>query len=535
MKIRPTRRTVLTAMPAGLTAFAGVIAFAVGAAATPASSTSAAAPPATASTTAAAPSTTTASTTAKVAVKPAGAKAAGNQARSSTSASRPAATTSPTPAPSTTSKKAAAPPAATLSTSITLFTVNGKAASSSTVIHGGDVLVYQLAVANTGSVPGTITLTETVPANTTYAATQTVWTGCVKGSKAGTTCTQTATLVAGGKGTTTFTVGVVNPLPSGVTSIVNTVRASTGSCSACTASNATATTANLHTTVKISSVNGHAATSATELSRGDKVGYTVTVTNTGGSSATTTLHDAVPTHATFSGTGWSCPSGATAGTACTRAVTVAAGSTATATYEVTLTTYPGDTKTITDVVTSSVGSCSSCSVSNRTVAYLVTTKDIFRVGTGLVSSSVSLRSGDRVVYHITVSNTGGSPGSTTLTDTVPSHTTYVGEGQGWSCARGSSAGTSCTQKVSVHSDAKVVLRYTVLIGSSSGAAFSSVTNSVATSNGVCTGCTVTNSVSQEGTLANTGVDTAGQSAIGVGLLGFGVLVTLAGRRRRRTE
>jgi uncharacterized repeat protein (TIGR01451 family)/LPXTG-motif cell wall-anchored protein len=166
------------------------------------------------------------------------------------------------------------------------------------------------------------------------------------------------------------------------------------------------------------------------------------------------------------------------------------------------------------------------------VAFLVTTKTIFRVGTSLASSSVVLRSGDRVVYHVTVTNTGGSSGTTTLADTVPSNTTYVGRNQGWSCALHSPAGTSCTRNVSLKSNGKVVLRYTVLVGSSSGAAFSSVTNSVSTSNGACSGCTVTNSVAQEGTLANTGVDTAGQSAIGVGLLGFGVLLTLVGRRRR---
>lgn len=539
MKIRSTRRTVLTVMPVGLTAFAGLVAFAVGATATPAASTSSAASTSAATpTTAAAPATSAATTTAKVAPAPStSAKLAGGNAKpgnASASASSPAATTSAVPAPSTTSKPAAAPPAASLSTSVTLFTVNGKGASSSTVIHAGDVLVYQVAVTNAGGAPGAITLTETVPANTTYAAAQTVWTGCAQGAKAGTTCTQTATLVAGQKGTTTFTVAVLDPLPSGVTSIANTVRASTGACPACSTSNATATAPDLHTTVKISSVNGHAATSATHLSRGDKVGYTVTVSNDGGSSGTTTVSNRVPTHATFSGSGWSCKAGATAGSSCTRAVTVAPGSTTSASYQLTLTTYPGDTKTITDAVTTSSGSCSACSVSNRTVAYLVTTKEIFRVGTGLVSSSASLRSGDRVVYHVTVANTGGSTGSTTLSDPVPANTSYVGEGQGWSCARHASPGSSCTQTVSVASDAKTVLRYTVLIGSSSGAAFSSVTNSVSTSAGVCSACTVTNSVAQEGTLANTGIDTAGQSAIGVGLLGVGVLLSLGARRRRRT-
>ena len=519
MKIRPTRRTVLAAVPAGIAAVAGTLAFSVGAVAAPtatsapAASAAAAATPAPAAATGRAPASPSSATPTSAATTSAG------------SGSTKAKTSSAAP-----SAKAAAAVAPDLHTSVTLSTVNGTGASSATAIHAGDVLVYRVAVSNTGTAPGTVTLTETVPANTAYAATQTVWRGCTTGAKAGSTCTQQATLPAGNSGTTTFTVQAVDPLPGGVRSIADSVRASSGSCSACTASNATA--ADLHTTVTISSVNGHGASSATHLSSGDHVVYTVSVSNDGGSTGTATVHDTVPTHATFSGSGWSCTSGAAAGSSCTRAVTVGAGSTVTTSYRVTLTSYPGDTKTISDAVSASSGTCSACSVSNRTVAHLVTTKEIFRVGTGLVSSSVDLRSGDRVVYHVTVTNTGGSSGRTTLSDTVPSHTSYVGQGQGWSCPRHSSAGTSCTQTVSVGSGSKVVLRYTVLIGSSSGAAFSSVTNSVTTSAGSCSGCTVTNQVSQEGALANTGIDTSAQSAVGVGLLGVGALLTLAGRRRR---
>lgn len=557
VKIRPTRRIVLATVPAGATAFAGLLAFAVGAAATPAATTAAKAPAATAASATTASGSTTAASAASASPGPA---AAGKTTSTSSNPSTTAATkstgttstgTKSTKSTGSTSRSAAAPnsttkpknsvtaaqkaaarkaAAAALHTSAVLSTVNGRSASSATVIHAGDVLAYRVSVRNTGTAAATVKLTETVPNHTTYAATVTAWKGCTTGAAAHTTCTQQPTLAAGESGTTTFTVRVVDPLPGGVHSIADTVRASSGGCSACTARNATA--ANLHTKLKIDSVNGHAASTTTHLAPGDDVRYTVSVSNNGGSAGTTTVHDPVPAHATFSGSGWSCGSGASDGSSCTKAFTVGAGSTVTASYRVTLTSFPGDTKTITVAVSTSAGTCSICSVSNRTVAHLVTTKEIFRVGTGVVDSSVDLRTGDRVVYHITVTNTGGSTGGTTLADTVPAHTTYVGKGQGWSCPRHSGAGTSCTQTVSVGSGGKVVLRYTVLIGSSSGAAFSSVTNSVTTSDGSCAGCTVTNHVAQEGTLANTGIDAATQSGIGVGLLGFGALLTLAGRRRR---
>ena len=531
MKIIPTRRTLLATMPVGVTAFAGLLAFSAAAVAAPAAASASSAP-------ASASSSAAPAAPAAAATSPAAASAPTTPSPSAGARTpkRAATSVSATKAKSSSAVPAAGPKAAAaapdLHTSVSLSSVNGKATGSGGVVSAGDLLVYRVSVSNTGTAPGTVTLTETVPANTSYAATRTVWRGCGTAAKAGTTCTQQATLPAGNSGTTTFTVRAVDPLPGGVRSITDAVRASSGSCSACRATNATA--ARLHTTLRISSVNGHSASFATHLSRGDRVGYTISVYNNGGSTGTSTVHDSVPSHATFSGSGWSCAAGASAGSSCTRAVTVGAGSTVGASYRVTLTSYPGDTKTIVNAVSTSSGSCAACSVSNRTVANLVTTKEIFRVGTGLVGNSVDLRSGDRVVYRVTVTNTGGSTGRTTLADTVPANTSYVGQAQGWSCPRHSSSGTSCTQTVSVGSGSKLVLRYTVLIGSSTGAAFSSVTNSVTTSAGSCSSCTVTTSVSQEGALANTGIDTPAQSAVGVGLLGAGALLTLAGRRRRRT-
>ena len=553
MTFAPVRRSVLFLVPAGLVAATATLAFAVGSAgASPATSTAApaagTAAPATVATTTAAPTTVQPTTAEPTTAKPttsassaasapstagptssrptaaapkgqhAGVVAAPATSTTPTTATAPTtattATTPSAPTPAVPPTKAPAVTAASLTTTSVLQTVNGKAATSSTPIKGGDVLVYGVSVTNTGTATATFTLTEYVPTHTTYAATKTVWRGCSKGSAAGTVCTQAVSLPAGDKGTSTFTVQVENPLPGGARSIKGDLAVSAGTCAACAPTNPTV--ADLHTSIAVVSVNGAKATATTPVAAGDVVVYAVTVSNNGGSTGTTTVH---------------------VGTL-TKAITVASDATQTQDYTVKLAAYPSDTKTLTATVTTTSGACSACTATNPTVAHLSTVKTIYRVAGTVVGSSVTLRSGDLVVYHVTVTNTGGSTGSTTLSDTVPANTSYVGKTQGWSCPRHSAAGTACIEKATVAAGAALEVHYTLLIGSSSGAAFSSITNTVTSSVGSCAVCTVTTPAAQESTtgtgstLPNTGVNATDQGVIGVGLLAAGLVLSFAGRRRR---
>jgi uncharacterized repeat protein (TIGR01451 family) len=140
-----------------------------------------------------------------------------------------------------------------------LVSIDGEAAGPGETVHPGDILTYAITVTNQGGTPATTTLTDHVPANTTYAGPATEGWGptCVDAppSAAGTACTQKVTVPAataeGGPGSVTvhFTVTVDNPLPLGTTEIINVVLSSEagfsteGACQvpepACTATNPT--------------------------------------------------------------------------------------------------------------------------------------------------------------------------------------------------------------------------------------------------------------------------------------------------------
>jgi len=92
----------------------------------------------------------------------------------------------------------------------------------------GQTITYTLDYGNTAGDAAEVMLTETVPANTTFAGPAT-WQNCPVGAPAGTVCTHTiGSLGPDAGGSTTFEVIVDDQLPGGVTSIVNTAVLSAG-------------------------------------------------------------------------------------------------------------------------------------------------------------------------------------------------------------------------------------------------------------------------------------------------------------------
>ena len=384
------------------------------------------------------------------------------------------------------------PLAPSLNTTKVVTTVNGAAATSSTQVTSGDVIVYTITVNNTGAGNGTTNLTDNVPANTTYTGAGQGW-SCASGSAAGTACTQSVPVNANSSVTKTYTVTVVNPLSTNVGSIANQVTSSVGTCSACTATNPTPT--QINTTKQITTVNGAAATGATQVKAGDVIVYTISVVNTGGNAGTTVLTDIVPANTTYSGTGegWSCATGSAAGTSCTQSVNAAAGATVSKTYRLTINSpLPANTLTIANSVTTSVGSCSSCTATNPTAPVLDTSKAVATVNGAPATSGTVVQAGDVIIYTITVQNTGPIAATTTLTDVVAANTTYTGTGQGWSCTAPAAAGTSCTQSVTVNSGASVLKQFTVTVVSPLSPNVSTIINTVTSSVGTASAPTATN-------------------------------------------
>lgn len=130
-------------------------------------------------------------------------------------------------------------------------------------------------------------------------------------------------------------------------------------------------------------------------------------------------------------------------------------------------------------------------------ADLVTVKRIEGVerdgnAVGNVSSSTRLTGGDKVTYNISVDNAGQIPGTTTLTETVPQGSSYAGDpSEGWTY---DPVKKEYVQDVTVDAGSSKTVAFTVLLDNPLGEEQKSVTNTVITSVGTCTPCTVTNPI-----------------------------------------
>lgn len=98
--------------------------------------------------------------------------------------------------------------------------------------------------------------------------------------------------------------------------------------------------------------------------------------------------------------------------------------------------------------------------------------------------------GDVFLYNIVVRNTGGVSGTTVLSETVPSNTTYTGSGEGWSCGTGAVSGTVCTISITI-APGSVTTPFTVTVINPLPPGTTTVINTVTTSVGTCSACTVT--------------------------------------------
>ena len=179
-----------------------------------------------------------------------------------------------------------------------------------TTITPGGTVAYTLSYQNTGNIGLTgVTLTETVPANTTFRSLgSTAGWSCAEGAVAGTTCTLNIGSLAGSAaGTATFVVRVVTPVSAGTTQIVNSATISDG-----TTSTTAGDTTPVNTTpgLSITKTDGNVSTTP-----GGSVVYTLDYQNTGNIALNgVVINEQVPGNTTFKTTGstagWSCANGA---------------------------------------------------------------------------------------------------------------------------------------------------------------------------------------------------------------------------------
>ncbi|GAB2832719.1 hypothetical protein GCM10027276_38790 [Comamonas piscis] len=325
---------------------------------------------------------------------------------------------------------------ASLATTNVLTAVNGAAVPAGYLAKPGDVLTYTVTVVNSGGTAGSTDVGQTVPAGTTYTGTGQGWGAAC--TAAGTQCSQPVSVGAGQTSALTYTVTVASP--GSTATIVDTATSSVGTCTNCQVSTGTQQ-ADMQATVTASP--GNTSSTGVELT------YTSICKNNGPQSA---LNAACTVTAP-----------ADAQTICaptSPAASLASGSSITCTTKITPTVV-GDyavsvatSNTLYDPATGN--NTATTTVKVNTPAALRIVKSLAQVNGAAVPANYAATIGDKLTYAMLVTNTGGTSGTTILTETVPEGTVFVGgsapnTSQGWSLAPQAclAAASTCTQSVTV--------------------------------------------------------------------------------------
>jgi uncharacterized repeat protein (TIGR01451 family) len=327
----------------------------------------------------------------------------------------------------------------------------------------GNNITYTQTVMNNGPVDGIdATMTEVVPANTTFqsivisGAGAAGWT-CTNPAVGGTgviTCTN-PDIPSGASGAATFTVLVnVNGATANGTQIADTISATSDTNDPILANNSA-------TVLTIVGVSGTANLAVTNVAspnpvvQGNNITYTVTVTNNGPSVASTVnLSEVVPTNTTFvsvgvaSGTtGWTCSST----TISCSIGTLAVGASTTFTVVVKVGAAVASGTVITDTATVTSNTIDPNPTNNSATATDVVAAsgqaDLALTKTGTPNPVLA---GNNITYTIVVTNNGPATASTvTMTDTLPANTTVVSitaptTPTGWTCPAAAPGTQKCT-------------------------------------------------------------------------------------------
>jgi uncharacterized repeat protein (TIGR01451 family) len=304
-------------------------------------------------------------------------------------------------------------------------------------VNAGSNITYTINFANNGpSDAQTVTVTDAVPANTTFvSAVVTTGTGWAVNT-AGPIVFSKATVAAGETAVFTMVVQVNSNTASGAT-ISNSATAASATTDPTPANN----TATANTTVQVmADLAITKSDSPDPVIAGNNLTYTINLTNNGPSDASTvSVSDTVPTGTTFvsamvtSGSGWAVN---TAGPIVFSKATVVNGETATFQIVVKVNANVANGATISN--TANVTSTSSDGTTGNNSATATTTVQTQAdLAVTKSDSPDPVTAGTNLTYTINFANNGPSDAQTvTVTDAVPAGTTFVSAvvttGVGWS-------------------------------------------------------------------------------------------------------
>lgn len=326
-------------------------------------------------------------------------------------------------------------------------TKSGPASASA----GGDI-TYTITLANVGSNPTSVTLTDAIPAGTTFGSlTQMNGPAATCSLPApNTTGTVSCTITlfaASASAQFTLIVHVGN-----ATTVTNTATVSTPDFDVNTSNNSSTVATSITPVTDLAVTKSGPAT----VTAGNNITYTITVTNNGPSNAVSVaMSDPLPLNTTFvsvtqnSGPTFNCnapPVGANGTVTCATSLLVSGS---TATFTLVARVNPGASGTVVNAASvPQTNDPNTANNSSSTTATVTQSSDLSVTKSGPPSAVA----GSNVTYTVTVANAGPSDApNATLTDALPPNTTFVSETQTsgplFNCtnpAAGANGTVSCT-------------------------------------------------------------------------------------------